>query len=58
MQSNWIGNRPVPGSGGEIAILNPATQEFIDSIPKGTQQGAGRKLGTVQLKRPQARLRC
>ena len=40
MQSNWIGNRAVPGSGGEIAVLNPATEEFIDSIPKGTADDA------------------
>ncbi len=35
MQSNWIGNRPVPGGGGEIVILNPATEEPLDSIPRG-----------------------
>ena len=40
MQSNWIGNRPVPGGGGEIAILNPATEELIDSIPRGCQDDA------------------
>ncbi len=40
MQSNWIGNRPVPGGGSEIAILNPATEELIDSIPRGCQDDA------------------
>ena len=40
MQSNWIGNRPMPGGGSEIAILNPATEELIDSIPRGCQDDA------------------
>ena len=40
MQTNWIGNRSVPGSGGEIAVLNPATEDLIDYIPKGTKEDA------------------
>ncbi len=40
MQSNWIGNCPVPGSGGEIVILNPATEEPLDSIPRGSPADA------------------
>ena len=40
MQTNWIGNRSVPGSGGEIAVLNPATEDLIDFIPKGTKEDA------------------
>jgi len=34
MQTNWIGNKRVPGGGGEIAVLNPATEELIDPYPK------------------------
>jgi len=40
MQTNWIGNKRVPGGGGEIAVLNPATEELIDLIPKGTKDDA------------------
>jgi acyl-CoA reductase-like NAD-dependent aldehyde dehydrogenase len=35
MQTHWIGNRAVPGSGGEIAVVNPATEEIVDTIPNG-----------------------
>ena len=36
MQTNWIRNRSVPGTGGDIAVCNPATEERVDSIPAGT----------------------
>ena len=40
MQTNWIRNRSVPGTGGDIAVCNPATEERIDSIPVGTRADA------------------
>ncbi len=35
MQTHWIDNRAVPGDGPGIDILNPATEERIDTIPRG-----------------------
>lgn len=35
MQTHWIDNRAVPGEGPGIDILNPATEELIDTIPRG-----------------------
>lgn len=40
MQTHWIANRPVPGSGGELGVLDPATEGLIDTIPKGTRDDA------------------
>jgi len=40
MQTHWIGNRSVPGAGGDITVCNPATEERIDSIPMGTRDDA------------------
>lgn len=40
MQTHWIGNRSVPGTGDEIAVLNPATETLIDAIPKGSRADA------------------
>ena len=48
MQTNWIANRAVPGSGGEIAVLNPATEEQIDSIPKGSAADADAAVGAAR----------
>ena len=35
MQTHWIDNLAVPGKGPAIDILNPATEEQIDTIPGG-----------------------
>lgn len=40
MQTHWIGNRSVPGTGGEIGVCNPATEEGLDAIPAGTRDDA------------------
>lgn len=47
MQTNWIGNCPVPGGGGEIVILNPATEELIDSIPRGSPADADAAVAAI-----------
>lgn len=37
MQTNWIGNRAaISGNSDDIAVVNPATEEVIDTIPKGS----------------------
>ena len=37
MQTNWIENRPIEAHGGhEVAVVNPATEEVIDTIPRGS----------------------
>jgi acyl-CoA reductase-like NAD-dependent aldehyde dehydrogenase len=35
MQTHWINNVAMPGSG-EIPVVNPATEEVIDVVPKGS----------------------
>jgi acyl-CoA reductase-like NAD-dependent aldehyde dehydrogenase len=35
MQTHWIDNRAVPGDGPGIDVINPATEERIDTIPRG-----------------------
>ena len=40
MQTNWIANRAIPGAGGGIAVLDPATEKTIDSIPNGSAADA------------------
>jgi len=35
MQTHWIDNRSYPGGGDSLDILNPATEELIDTIPRG-----------------------
>ena len=35
MQTHWIDNQALPGSGDSIDILDPATEELIDTIPRG-----------------------
>lgn len=36
MQTHWIDNRSAPSaSNGELPVLNPATEEVLDTIPKG-----------------------
>ena len=40
MQTNWIGNRAVPGAGGVIDVIDPATEALIDLIPTGTAADA------------------
>ena len=35
MQTHWIDNQALPGSGDAIDILDPATEELIDTIPRG-----------------------
>ena len=37
MQSNWIGNRSVPSESKDaIAVINPATEETLGEIPRGS----------------------
>ncbi len=36
VQTHWIENRAVPGGGAEIPVVNPANEQVIDSIPKGS----------------------
>ncbi len=40
MQTHWIDNLAVPGNGPAIDILNPATEERIDTIPRGQTNSA------------------
>ena len=35
MQTHWIDNQAHPGSGDAIDIVDPATEELIDTIPRG-----------------------
>lgn len=35
MQSHWIDNHAFPGSGDAIGVLDPATEDLIDTIPRG-----------------------
>jgi acyl-CoA reductase-like NAD-dependent aldehyde dehydrogenase len=35
MQSHWIDGRAFPGSGDAIDVLDPATEELIDTVPRG-----------------------
>ena len=35
MQTHWIDNQALPGSGNAIDIVDPATEELIDTIPRG-----------------------
>ncbi len=35
MQTHWIDNQALPGSGDAIDILDPATEALIDTIPRG-----------------------
>ena len=35
MQTHWIDNQALPGSGDASDILDPATEELIDTIPRG-----------------------
>ncbi|HYR90773.1 MAG TPA: aldehyde dehydrogenase family protein [Terriglobia bacterium] len=36
MKYQWIGGREVQGNGKAIAVINPATEDIIDEVPRGT----------------------
>lgn len=40
MQTNWILNQSMEGSGGEIEVVNPASEITIDTIPRGSAADA------------------
>lgn len=40
MQTNWIANQAVKGSGAEIDVINPASEVVIDTIPRGSSADA------------------
>ena len=40
MTAHWIDNRPVAAGGARIAVINPATEEVIDTIPSGSAEAA------------------
>jgi acyl-CoA reductase-like NAD-dependent aldehyde dehydrogenase len=40
MTAHWIDNRPVAAGGDRIAVINPATEEVIDTIPSGSAEAA------------------
>jgi len=48
VQTHWIGNCAASGTGGDIAVLDPATEETIDSIPKGSAADADAAVGAAR----------
>jgi betaine-aldehyde dehydrogenase len=40
MKHQWVGGKYLKSNGGQIPVINPATEEIIDKVPRGTAEDA------------------
>ena len=53
MRQNWINNRLVPSAAKEeIAVVNPATEETIDNVPRGAKADVEEAVAAARAAQP------
>ena len=53
MQSNWISNRAVPSDAKDVlTVVNPATEEVLDEIPRGTADDIDQAVAAARAAQP------